>query len=46
MTIWQFLLEIFPRFMTEDVALELNEFTDEYDIVCSMTDIEPGEVFD
>lgn len=38
-----------PRFITEDVALqrrgygmELNDF----EIVCAMTDVQPGEVFD
>lgn len=39
------LLFCIPRFITEDVALELTDEGD-YEIVCSMSDIEPGERFD
>ena len=49
--LWDFLI---PRFITEDVALRYvgDDFTatwsewDDYEIACSLTDVEPGEYFD
>lgn len=48
---WDFLI---PRFVTEDVALRYvgDDFTTcssewgDYEIACSMIDVDPGEVFD
>ena len=41
---------LIPRFLTEDVALRFvgGDRTDlgSYEIVCAMSDIQPGEVFD
>ena len=49
--LWDFLI---PRFITEDVALRYvgDDFTatwsewDDYEIACSLMDVEPGECFD
>jgi hypothetical protein len=49
--VWDFLI---PRFITEDVALRYvgDDFTatwsewDDYEIACSLMDVEPGECFD
>lgn len=48
---WDFLI---PRFVTEEVALRYvgDDFTttrsewDDYEIACSLSDVEPGEIFD
>lgn len=41
---------LIPRFITEKVAIEHNGGEDggwaDWDIVCSLEDVEPGEVFD
>lgn len=46
--VWDFII---PRFITEDVALRYVPGCDPadwgaYEIVCSLSDVEPGEVFD
>ena len=49
--VWDFLI---PQFITEDVALRYvgDDFTatwsewDDYEIACSLMDVEPGECFD
>lgn len=43
-TLKQALIALVPRFVTEDVALELSD--DGYHPVCSMEFVEPGERFD
>ena len=43
---WDYLI---PRFITEDVAVSMvggGENWDAFEIVCSMSDVQPGEVFD
>lgn len=42
----RFLDEMFPRFMTEDVALVMNEDGSGWEIVCSVIDIQEGEEFE
>ena len=40
---------IVPRFITEDVAMEQiapGSDWDSFEIACSMSDVQPGEVFD
>lgn len=39
---------LIPRFITEDVALQRvspGDDWDDFEIVCSMADVQPGEVF-
>ena len=43
-TLFNLLLMLIPRFTTDEVALI--DTGDSYDIVCSMDDIEEGEVYD
>jgi hypothetical protein len=52
-TTWAVLYALYdfliPRFLTEEVALEragLEDGWDDFDIVCALRDVQPGEKFD